>query len=112
MNHGRSFWILAHMFRSIWAQTRIAKIRQRGRYVRSARLGSRYRHWNTKVAVECAVYWHLLGLSFSFPNWLESHDVRRHRSLLLPSPFWPISCSPFAPRTLGGALGLRKQDLE
>lgn len=79
---------------------------------RAIGVGSRYRHWNTMVAVECAVYWHLLGLSFSFPNWLESRDVRRHRSSLLPSSFWPISCSLFAPWTLGVALGLRKQDLE
>src|SRR6266702_8959241 len=66
-----------------------------GSYVRSVPLGSRYRHWNTMVAVECVVCWHLLGLSFSFPNWLESRDVRRHRSSLLLSSFWPISCSLF-----------------
>src|SRR6266702_182473 len=77
-----------------------------GSYVRSVPLGSRYRHWNTMVAVECVVCWHLLGLSFSFPNWLESRDVRRHRSSLLLSSFWPISCSLFSPWTVGVALGL------
>ena len=39
MNHGRSFWILAHMFAAFAAQTPIAEIRQRGRYVRSVPLG-------------------------------------------------------------------------
>ncbi len=58
------------------------------------------------VAAECAVSWHLLGLSFSFLNWPESHDVRRHRSSLLASSFWQISCFLFAPWTVGVALGL------
>jgi hypothetical protein len=47
----------------------------------------------------------LLGLSFSFPNWPESHEVRRHRSSLLACSFWQISCL-FAPWTVGVALGL------
>ena len=71
----------------------------------SRAMGSRYRHWNAMVAAECAVSWHLLGLSFSFPNWPESHDVRRHRSSLLAWSFWQISCL-FAPWTVGVALGL------
>src|SRR5664280_865037 len=65
---------------------------------------------NTMVAAECAAFWHLLGLSFSFPNWPESHDVR-YRFSLLASFSWQASCSLFSPWTVGIALGLRRREL-
>src|ERR1035437_2014862 len=65
---------------------------------------------NTMIAAECAAFWHLLGLSFSFPNWPESHDVR-HRFSLLASFSWQASCSLFSPWTVGIALGLRRREL-
>jgi len=76
----------------ISAQTPIAEIRQRGRYVRPV-------PWDPDSVIE--ILWSpptapfpgpCSGCLFRSRNWPESHDVRRHRSSLLAWSFWQISC--------------------
>jgi hypothetical protein len=96
----RQFWILAHMSQHFRSNPD-SRDSSTGSVRPFRAMGARQRHWNTMVAAECAIFsWHLLGLSFSFPNWPESHDVRRHRCSLLAWFFWQISCL-FAPWALG-----------